>query len=171
MAGAQNLDSLALLPPPPGGYSKRILKIEKQNHDCIVTNKLSATCRLKQYPFNAAQKIQVVSFAGFKLPLIDSNVNYSKIEEVKTLSHSQTDALTQIIYNISFRGTTLFEEEIKCYDPRHAILFLDINGNLFEYLEICLECQNFVSTSEAITLGDKCSTKFRYLEIFITVLA
>lgn len=52
-----------------------------------------------------------------------------------------------------------------CYDPRHLILFYQSNGDLCEYIEICLECSNMYGSFD---LGDisVCPKKIKRLTKF-----
>lgn len=155
---------LDTLPPPPGGYPKSVLKIERENHKCVNLPKKSFSTILKKYPFNKTTQIQLVSFKGDKLPIENDTICYSKLYEVKTLTIQQVDSLTNIMYNIGFGGTILFVEEIACYDPRNAILFTDTSGKAFEYIEICFECEHTVNSSEKIDFGEVCNQKFNLIK-------
>ena len=155
---------LALRPPSPGGYPKSVLKIEKQNHKCVNLPKKSFSTILKKYPFHETAQIQLVSFKGDKLPIENDTVCYSKLSEIKNLSIRQVDSLTNIMYNIGFGGTILLVEEMACYNPRNAILFIDTLGKAFEYIEICFECEQTVKSSEKIDFGEVCNEKFNLIK-------
>lgn len=155
---------LDTLPPRPGGYPKSVLKIEKQNHKCVNLPKKSFSTILKKYPFNKAAKIQFVSFKGNKLPAENDTICVSKLFEVKTLTLPQVDSLTNIMYNIGFGGTILIVEEMACYNPRNAILFIDNSDRVFEYIEICFECEQTVSSSDKIDFGEVCNEKFKLIK-------
>ncbi len=155
---------LDIRPPSPGGYPKSVLKIEKENHKCVSLPKKSFSTILKKYPLNKAAQIQLVSFKGFKLPIENDTVCISKLNEVKTLTLLQVDSLTNIMYNIGFGGTILILEEMACYQPRNAILFIDSSGKVFEYIEICFECKQTVNSSEKIDFGELCNEKFNLVK-------
>lgn len=155
---------LDTLPPRPGGYPKSVLKIEKENHKCVNLPKKSFSTILKKYPFVKTAKIQLVSFKGNKLPIENDTVCYSKLYEVKTLTLRQIDSLTNIMYNIGFGGTILIVEEMNCYNPRNAILFIDNDGKAFEFIEICFECEQTVNSSDKIDFGEVCNEKFNLLK-------
>lgn len=53
-----------------------------------------------------------------------------------------------------------------CYMPNNAILFLDKDDNLLEFIEICFDCNEFRTSNEEITLGDKCMQKMNLLDDF-----
>lgn len=162
--GQAKFKKLKTEPPPPGGYSKAILAIERKNHECVRINVKSFFQRLKSYPYNKATQIQLASFEGLSIPRLNDTICYSKLKEVKRLTLLQIDSLTELLYNIGFGGTILLEEEKACYNPRNAILFIDSTGKAFEYIELCFECDQFVVSSEKIKFGDICNQKFSMLK-------
>jgi len=155
---------LDILPPSPGGYPKNVLKIEAENHKCVKLPKKSLSTILQKYPFNKTAQIQLVSFKGHNLPVENDTVCFSKLNETKALTFSQIDSLTNVMYNIGFGGTILIVEELNCYNPRNAILFIDSSGKTFEFIEICFECQQTVSSSEEIDFGEACNEKFNLIK-------
>ncbi|MDZ7900695.1 MAG: hypothetical protein U5N85_22045 [Arcicella sp.] len=56
------------------------------------------------------------------------------------VSSDSRDSLSNILFNFKFLGKTRTDYDVKCYQPRNAILFYDAEGNLLEYLEICFSC-------------------------------
>lgn len=144
-------NNLAKNPPQPP--TKKEMEMEEKNHHCVKkTNKTFAE-RLKKYPFNLTTQIQLVSFKGGvdtsqlqdmknldSLPRLNDTVCYSKLTELKSITFSQVDKLTDILYNYGYGGAVYIGSISLCYFPRNAILFLDKNGKVFEYIEICFEC-------------------------------
>ncbi len=155
---------LDTLPPSAGGYPKSVLKIEAENHKCVKLPKKSLSTILQKYPFNKTAQIQLVSFKGPNLPVQNDTVCFSKLNEIKTLTLSEIDSLTNIMYNIGFGGTILLIKEMSCYDPRNAILFVDSSGKIFEFIEICFECRQTVSSSDEIDFGEACNEKFNLIK-------
>lgn len=156
--------------------------------DCTFTNKLSAKQRLSRYPFVKAAKLVTVSYKwgweGERQPgdtIADSvhknnlhiengMLNYTSLIEIKTLSSEQISKLTNIIYNTDYKKPHKrwgVIPERKCYSPRNAILFYDKNGKIYDYLEICFECQKTTSLSEKITVGTDCTQKLDLLRNFL----
>ncbi len=162
-------------PPPPNHPATRAeLKAEERNNECKRNMNLTFTSRLKKYPFNISTQIQFVSFrAGFmtaasdsgeryisnSLPRLNDTICYSKLVEIKAINFLQVDRLTDIFYNYGYRGNTNTISEASCYNPRNAILFLDSNGKVFEFIEICFECDKTRESSDKISLGDMCNQK------------
>jgi hypothetical protein len=151
---------LKLKPPSPDTYSKRELAQDRKNHTCTHKTYTSFSKRLKNYPFNKVAQIKLVSFEGFQIPKIGDSICLEKMSEIKTLSLRQIDTLTDVLYNIGFGGLILTIEEIKCYQPRNAILFYDSRDKIFAYIEICFECQHTLMSDERIDIGDICDQKF-----------
>ena len=155
---------LSLKPPGPNTYSKAELAQEKKNHNCVHKSKISFSSICKKYPYSQTSEIQLVSFGERNLPMLNDSIAYSKLKEVKILTFRQIDTLTDILYNIGFGGLTLIEEEMNCYNPRNAILFLNNSGKVIAFLELCFECEGFRASSENIYFGDKCNQKYPKLK-------
>jgi hypothetical protein len=154
---------------PPGIPTKKEMETEERNHNCIKTVNRTFKARLKNYPFNISTQIQFVSFIDStrienSLPTVNDTICYSKLKEVKTLTFTYVDKLTDIFYNYGFRGTTYTISQKSCYNPRNAILFLDNKGKAFEFIEICFECSRIQESSEKISVGDLCDQKMGMLK-------
>ena len=94
-------------------------------------------------------------------------LNYSSLKETKQLTAIQIDKLTRIIYNTTYKKLNhIVDMGFSCYIPRNALLFYDKNGKIFDYLEICFECQRNESLSEKITIGTYCNQKYELLRQF-----
>jgi len=152
--------------------SKRQLKREGGNQNCIQTNKYSPNELRKFYPFNIANSVTIVSFendtSGFSgnLPTVNGEIDYSKIKETKILTRGQIDSLASILHNVSYRGEIIFSAEASCYNPRNAVLFFDSNNHLLEFIEICFECHKLKVSSDKISLGDQCNQKSKMIKDF-----
>jgi hypothetical protein len=96
----------------------------------------------------------------------------SSIKEMKILTPAQINRLTNIIYNTRLKVyqnrhlvPALFENGGGgCFNPRNALLFIDKNGKIFDYLEVCFECTVADSKSGKISLGSGCNQKFDLLK-------
>jgi hypothetical protein len=161
------------LPGPPRIISKQEREESERNRNCATRHKYSAAKRLAMYPFSKASKVQLVSFKrpdsifmGGQVPLKNGAVDYTKLKEIKTLNKIQIDSLTQILYNIGYRGPFFTEIDIKCYNPRNAILFVDMSGKAFAYIELCFECMGHRVSSPMVKTGDFCEQKYELLENF-----
>ena len=167
----------------PPILTKKELEREATNHKCVRKENKSFSVRLKNYPFNLAAQIQFVSFKGTidtseyhdlkmndSLPRLNDTVCYSKLEEVKTITFSQADELTDILYNYGYAGQTSLGSFADCYLPRNAILFLNPQGKVFEFIEVCFECRKTEVSSKNISLGQMCDQKISMLkDLFRTV--
>ena len=155
-----------------------------RSHDCARVKSIPLSERLRLYPFNKATQIQLVSFksnydtaAGEyyydSLPRMNDTVCYSKLFEVKTLMSYQVDTLTDLIYNYGFKfkykakGNVYFIGSVsQCYNPRNAILFLDKDNTVFEFIEICFECERTRTSSDKVSLGTACNQKLQLIKSF-----
>ena len=167
-----NFLKMPFKPPTP-----KQLQDEIKNHTCVKKSITSFANRLKNYPFERTTQIQFVSFKGTSktidnelvyiedsLPRINDTICYSKLFEVKTLNLVQIEKLTDVFYNYGFGGRVFTMSVSGCYNPRNAILFLDSTGKVFEFIEICFECQRLEVSSEKIKLGDMCDEKTELLK-------
>jgi hypothetical protein len=172
------INNLAKIPQQPP--TKKEAEIEDRNHNCAKQRNNSFSTRLKNYPFNLSAEIQLVSFLGSmdtvaneivyrndSLPRLNDTVCFSKLYEVKTLTFTEVDRLTDIFYNYGFLGKVHIMSMDMCYNPRNAILFKDKNGKVFELIEICFECKRVRESSENISLGQMCDQKLDMIkEVF-----
>jgi hypothetical protein len=84
--------------------------------------------------------------------------------ETATLSSEQINKLSDIIFNFTYKKIPYAMEDIKCYIPRNAILFLDADNRIIAYLELCFSCKHFRSSDKKISIGEYCSTKYEMLK-------
>jgi hypothetical protein len=155
---------LKLEPASPDKYSKKELAQERKNHNCTHKTYTSFSKRLKNYPFNKATQIKLVSFEGFQMPKIGDSICTGKMTEIKILTLLQIDSLTDIVYNVGFRGNVFYISEKSCYEPRNAILFLNSIRDVFASIEVCFQCENFNASDEKIDLGEICNQKFNMIK-------
>jgi hypothetical protein len=103
-------------------------------------------------------------------------LNQSDIKEIKTLTSGQINQLTNIIYNTDVKvhqrlGPYLVENGGGgCFEPRNALVFINKDGKVFDYFEICFECHVADSKSREITLGSGCNQKFELLRQYLISL-
>ena len=167
---------------PPKAPTKKELAQERENHNCVQKHNSSFADRLMKYPFNKFKKIILVSYlaqpiskeepgvyAHIGLPKENDTICYSKLHEMVTLNMEQVDSLTNILFNVGFKGRTFLISEMNCYDPRNAILFIDSNNKAFEYIEICFGCDKFEPSSNKIYFGEICEQKFELLRNFFSI--
>jgi hypothetical protein len=159
-------------------------ELMEKSHDCARVKSIPLAERLKLYPFKNTRQIQLVSFKSSfdsafgdyykdSLPRMNDTVCYSKLFEIKTLDQSQVDTLTDLIYNYGFKfnyrpkGNVYFIGLMhQCYYPRNAILFLDKDNKVFEFIEICFECKNTRTSFDKVSLGIDCNQKLQLIKNF-----
>lgn len=165
---------------------------ENLNHRCRETIQFSVSKRRKLYPFNQANKIELVAFEDIynyknnfdpdttpspRLQLLKYSSKYRnnstiKSEQefnlppfvvIKTLGMASKDSLSHILFNIKYAGVIYSNSTTKCYQPRNAILFYDKDGGLLEYLEICFTCDGNRLSWKAKNI-DWCDSKYKNLK-------
>jgi hypothetical protein len=164
-------------PVPP-----HLVSYGRVNNNCVKIAKLPFASRIKKYPFNLSGQIQFIAFDGsvrlsgdgevsFVGPdpgLIEAGAvdttNRVGMREIRSLTLTQIDTLTGILYNYGFAGPLSITSTNGCYIPRNAIIFRDSNGKAFAFIEICFECRNTRQSSDKISLGEKCDQKLGMLK-------
>jgi len=146
--------------------------------DCGFSNKYTAQQRLAMYPFSKAAKVLAVSYkcrgmdtdelnALKKFPRRGLYINNGILDtttliETKKLNTEQTNELTRLIFNIKYKNKSEFdiEEFGKCFEPRNALIILNSDDKVIDYLEICFECKQNNSKSERFNIGIICNQKY-----------
>ncbi len=113
-------------------------------------------------PINTPVKEEVYH----KLLEKNQKLDLTKLKENKVLSTLEVDKLTDVLYNFgyistkSYKGLLIADPGYSCYEPRNAIVFLDENGLIAEYIEICFECHRREESSEKMKTGEFCTDKY-----------
>jgi hypothetical protein len=164
---------LTTIPGKPRLLTKIEEEIDERNKNCFYQNKYTAEERLQFYPFNKAAEIKLVAFdkaesliMGGKLPMKKGSVDYSRLKEIKAITKNQIDSLTDILFNRVYGGPFYSFSKSKCYSPRNAILFVDVDGKTFAFIEICFQCTGYRLSSKKIKGVDFCNQKYDYLNAF-----
>jgi hypothetical protein len=146
-----------------------------QEFECVYEARFSPAQRKQFYPFNSSARIYLVSFSNEKdtdpartlIPEF-TNPDSSVIKEMHELSGSQIDSLTDILFNIAYKGQTSSLPIAMCFIPRNAIIFQDMEGKVFDYIQICFECQEIRASSAKIGIGDFCEKKMEALRLLFS---
>ncbi|MES2458655.1 MAG: hypothetical protein V4594_24080 [Bacteroidota bacterium] len=83
--------------------------------------------------------------------------------EKKVLNPHQIDMLTNLIFNTDYKkkaGIHMLDFG-KCFEPRNAFIFLDSNGLVLDYLEMCFTCLQNQSLSDKFDIGVYCTQKYQ----------
>jgi hypothetical protein len=165
-------------------------------NDCVFTNKYTIAQRLKRYPFSKATKILTMSYDGTGEPNTEitangdtldaithkkysehrphalhfdnSTLNHASIFEMKRLTPKQINRLTNILYNTDYRIPNNYAHPgYSCFNPRNALIFYDKNGKVFDYLEICFECDRIESKSNRIYFNSSCTQGLDLVKKFL----
>lgn len=139
-------------------------------YESQLTGNLSKEERRAFSFFRIAKKIKVISFSQkvvHSTP-IDKHLIASKyLKDEITLTENQIDQLTEILYNHNFSkdlGSTITHGD--CYEPRHAIVFLNSSDKVVGYFEFCFECQNHRTFPAKENIGEYYSGKYSLIADF-----
>ncbi|MOA37046.1 hypothetical protein D3C78_1586120 [compost metagenome] len=97
-------------------------------------------------------------------PIENKKVAMNKMHETIYLNKSQTDLLTDLLYNVGYKEKPTILTIIKCYYPHNARLFMDSQEKVFDYIELCFTCEKNVLSSEKIKTGEFCTEKYELLK-------
>jgi len=134
------------------------------------------------FPFRQSEQIKLVAFRNKnpedipgselqayldKIKIGITNFSENDFDEVATLDSVAIDALTDIIYNYSYKKEPYSSHDTACYEPRNAIIFTDGQSKIIAFIELCFGCDKFRSSHKELDLGKYCINKFDLLkEIF-----
>ena len=93
-----------------------------------------------------------------------SRYNPDDFEEKIDLSEKQKDELTNLIFNFGTENKDIDVGAAKCYVPRNAILYFDENNQLFAYMEVCFECNQYRVSDDKIDFHNDCGEKLYLLK-------
>jgi hypothetical protein len=126
-----------------------LLSFGGEKYDCIY-NKNSKIVWTQKYPFINAEKIIWVSWKSVEkgMPKTIKDFTRDKIHweifsDSVSINSTNVTKLTDILFNYNYSVKGNYDLSSKCYNPRDAILFLDKNGNLIDYVEMCFECTDY----------------------------
>lgn len=157
-------------------------KLFYKNMSCVKQDKLTVSERNKIYPYNISAKVVLATYLpkekgaqvmgsemqDYFRSLKEDRILFDKkrFKEFIYLKDNQKNELTDIIFNYGYKKNLNIGMHSLCYMPNNAILFLDKDDNLLEFIEICFDCNEFRTSNEEITLGDKCMQKMNLLDDF-----
>jgi hypothetical protein len=138
------------------------------NYNCIYKAKYKSSDRKKNYPFNITDSIKLISFRYHKnnYPVTNNSLVTDSIVEVKILSKSGVDSLTDILYNNFYKLRPNVEVMAQCFLPRNGIVFIDKKGIIKAYSLICFHCGTHQESSDKVNFGDNCNQKMEKLRQF-----
>lgn len=173
------------LHPPPPPPTEADYRIWKKRNQCFNSGKYNAEQRRAFFPFSTAITVKLISFNNgedYITPIAANNfkVDYTKVNENKILSNAGIDSLTDILYNVGFRPVKkvhhkkgeIYELEIAdpgsmcIFQPRNAILFIDSEAKVTQYIEICFTCHQYFLSSRKINYTVNCEQKYDLIKTF-----
>lgn len=87
------------------------------------------------------------------------DLDTSKITGNTEISESDIETVFQLLYD----SETVTYLNV-CYSPRHGILFYDANDKQIGFVEICFECDRYLTTSDVPRFGLLSSVAFNELQ-------
>jgi hypothetical protein len=134
---------------------------EGMDENCVYNNKYSESHRLGFYPLNVSDTIKLISFRYHKndYPVQRGHLVYDSILEMKILTKTDINKLTDILYNYVSNRQGNIRSAKTCFEPRNAILFIDRVGHVREYALISFSCDQFETSSSQIEKWDPCHQK------------
>ena len=139
-----------------------------KEYDCVTKFKLTPKQRLNQFPFNLAKKIQIISFSKdiLSFPLNKNSINWSEVKDSVTLNTQQVNSLTEILFNLGFKGNTYKTSVSTAIGIDVAIVFFNSTNKLFEYIEVCFNCMEFclVTSKRRKNIGMPCNERLQKIK-------
>lgn len=153
---AQTTDKKIRIPKPKGDLT------------CFYKPKYSATKRNQFYPFNIADTIKIISFRSHSnnYPIKGNTLIIDSLTEIKTLTTSERNGLSDILYNNFYKKRPNYGTLTQCFYPRNAILFYGKSGQLKESILLCFHCNRHQESSENVYFGSDCDQKMEMLRQF-----
>lgn len=148
--------------------------------NCYKVKNTNSTKRLQNYPFNQTQTIMVVAFESYFR--LNNESNYSsrsraliendsiilkKLKQIIKLDSTQINQLTNIIFNYGIGKHCYANARIVygCYEPRHAIVFVDSNNSVIDFFEICFECDFYLTKNKLLDNSlSKCNNQLSLIK-------
>ena len=155
---------LTFSPPPPSLHAK------EPDQKCYRNGKMSKKQRRTIYPFNTAYRVRIISFNTYitDLPVSNRYLVDSLLIDNIVLTEEQTDGLTDILYNYNYSKKTVITSQTSygCYEPKHAIIFINEKEEIFAYLQVDTRCRHIITGLTEKSTGVFCENKFDLLEAF-----
>ena len=137
----------------------------------------SNTVILDKYPFAKTSSIMIASFENLQfvtdslsiiecreIPKLNGKINIIGFEKLIRLNKSEYKKLQDIIYSKSIEENIIGKGD--CSETGYAVLFFDITGNVFEYIQFCFNCKTFSSSFAQDNLKNEDYQKLNQLKSF-----
>lgn len=122
------------------------------NTGCVFYPRYSKEQLRSFFPFNVAKSAVVLAFEppfyADTVRVTTDTFGYTQVHELLPLSNTMMDSLASLMRNVlpanhylKHKNCKTFEGSAACYNPRHAIIFLDKANKEIAKLEVCFECR------------------------------
>jgi hypothetical protein len=151
------------------------------NDNCFLNNNPKTKVTKLSYPFNKAERTLIVKY---KATAVQGKPNLFSWDTVHTIPHNgkivdttkflskqqlTSNGIDSLLGITNQRSKSNLVTERIFVEPSNAILFIDKNGNVFEYIVICFtKVTNLIehtdmTSSSRVSLGKWCSDKGKML--------
>lgn len=110
----------------------------------------------KAYPYSQTASIKVVSFECCAIPKASDKIDFTKMQEVKTLDADLTNKMMDNFAN--YKNNESGKDIFMCWNPRNAVMLMNKDERVIAYIEICFECQRY-EVSDNNLFGNFCNEK------------
>lgn len=148
-------------------------KLYDYSKSCKKTSNISLSKRIENYPFNISKKIIFISYQQNKLGVEGTELtnyleklkfNIKDVNQAYFLDQNNINELTNLFYNIGSTDTQQVTMNFGCFTYKNAILFLDENDILIEYIKFSFECNQTETSNKNVTTGEGCTYKIFLIE-------
>lgn len=153
-------------------------KLYDYSKSCKKTSNISLSKRVENYPFNISKKIIFISYKQNKFGVEGTELtNYLKslkfnqlkfnikdVNQAYFLDQNNIDELTNLFYNVGTTDSNVTTMNSGCFTYKNAILFLDENDYLIEYIKFSFECSQIETSNKNVTTGKECTHKIFLIE-------
>ena len=138
------------------------ISVIEKNSDTKCVYSKSDSDRRSVYPFNQADKIEIISYPVRRdnlKSLLAKGATMKEVKERIVLNQVQSDSIFSIFSNYSSKKEG--RDVAACFDPRHSILFYK-KKKVFAAIEICFTCNQIIHTPR-VNVGILCDNKLNLL--------
>ena len=163
---------------------------------CELTNTYSDAERRQMFPFNKTKRVLAIAYQNYEFKdahnaentaienqkeycdranvlkkwVVDAQKSqtYCAIEAIE-LNSTQIDSLSNTLLNYTASGGSIWSV-VGCYTPRHALLFLDNEGKIIAWIEICFQCSQMkvsYEAPEAVSFDTRCKERRDAIKTFL----
>ena len=120
---------------------------------------------------DAVTNKKIVNYKPHGLLFKNDTLDHSSLFEIKKPTSEQINRLTNLMFNtdtkVHYNHNKYDNPGSACFNPRNAFIFYDKNGKVFDYIEMCFECQRYESKSGKIYVCSGCNQELDNIKMFL----